>query len=125
MWAAESISTRSFPLDVENSTDPEEIAAKLERRGRQGTRMYDAVVAAADWLAKQEPSDKRKVIFVFSDGDDNASQISLQGAIAAVQRVQNSDHRGRSLGCRTQITRKSPEAVDDSYRRACVLLARQ
>ncbi len=77
-----------FPLAVENSTDPDEIANKLERRGRQGTRLFDALIAAADWLAKQDSPDKRKVIFVFSDGDDDASYASLQETIAALQRAQ-------------------------------------
>ena len=70
-----------FPLDVENSTNPDEVAAKLDRHGRQGTRLYDAVIATADWLAKQGSPDKRKVIFVFSDGDDDASNASLQETI--------------------------------------------
>ena len=34
-----------FPLDVENTTNPDEIAAKLARHGRQGTRLYDALIA--------------------------------------------------------------------------------
>jgi len=52
------------------------------------TRLYDALVSAAEWLAKQESSDKRKLIFVFSDGDDNASQTSLPETIAALQRAE-------------------------------------
>jgi Mg-chelatase subunit ChlD len=64
-------------LRSRNSTEPDEIAAKLARTGHHATRLYDALVSAAEWLAKQESSDKRKLIFVFSDGDDNASQTSL------------------------------------------------
>jgi hypothetical protein len=75
-----------FWLDLENSTDPEAISAKLIRRGRNGTKLFEAVVAASDWLA-EDPSDKRKAIFVFSDGDDNASQMTLQSTIAAVQKT--------------------------------------
>jgi Mg-chelatase subunit ChlD len=77
-----------FPLDVENSTNPDEIAAKLARHGRQGTRLYDALIAASDWLEKQDLSDKRKVIFVFSDGEDDASNANLQETIAALQKTQ-------------------------------------
>lgn len=75
-------------LDVENSTDPDAIVAKLVHQGRHGTALYEAVVAAARWLAKQQSSDTRKMIFVFSDGDDNASQMSLQSTIAAIQKAQ-------------------------------------
>jgi hypothetical protein len=64
-----------FLLDVENSTNPGEIAAKLVHQGRGGTNVGDTVVLAARWLAKQESSDRRKMIFVFSDWDDNASRL--------------------------------------------------
>jgi hypothetical protein len=77
--------SEEFWLEVENSTDPDELVAKLIHQGRHGTKLYEAVVEAARWLSKQEPSDKRKIIFVFSDGDDDASQISLQDAITTVQ----------------------------------------
>ena len=56
-------------------------------QGHHGTRLYDALVSSAEWLAKQSP-DERKFIFVFSDGDDNASQSSLPETIAALQRTQ-------------------------------------
>ena len=80
--------SEEFSLEVENSTEPDEIAAKLARTGHHATRLYDALVSAAEWLAKQESSDKRKLIFVFFDGDDNASQTSLPETIAALQRAQ-------------------------------------
>jgi Ca-activated chloride channel homolog len=79
--------SQEFFLDVENSTNPDHIAAKLIREGRHATALYEAVVAAARWLDKQEASDRRKVIIMFSDGDDNASQMSLQETIGAVQKV--------------------------------------
>jgi len=77
--------SEEYWLEVENSTDPDDLVAKLIHQGRHGTKLYEAVVEAAGWLSKQETSDKRKIIFVFSDGDDNASQISLQDAITTVQ----------------------------------------
>ena len=79
--------SEEFSLELENSTEPDEIAAKLARTGHHATRLYDALVSAAEWLAKQESSDKRKLIFVFSEGDDNASQTSLPETIAALQRA--------------------------------------
>jgi len=80
--------SEEFPREVENSTDPDEMTAKLARTGHHATRLYDALVSAAQWLAKQESSDKRKLIFAFSDGDHNASQTSLPETIAALQRAQ-------------------------------------
>ena len=79
---------QEFLLEVENSTDPDKIATKLARHGRGGTQLFDALILAADWLAKEESYDKRKAIFVFSDGDDDASQASLEETIAAIQKTQ-------------------------------------
>src|SRR5260370_7477736 len=87
MSAAWSISARSSPLRSRNSTEPDEIAAKLARTGHHATRLYDALVSAAEWLAKQESSDKRKLIFEFSEGDDNPSQTSLPETIEALQKT--------------------------------------
>jgi hypothetical protein len=79
--------SEEFSFEVENSTNPDAIVAKLVRQGHHATALYQAVVSAARWLDEQQSSDSRKIVFVFSDGDDNASQISLQDAIAAIQMV--------------------------------------
>jgi Ca-activated chloride channel family protein len=55
---------------------------KIESRG--GTALYDAVVATADHLKKNAKLDK-KVIFVVTDGEDNASTESLEQAIRRLQ----------------------------------------
>ena len=81
--------SEELSLELENSTEPDEIAAKLARTGHHTTRLYDALVSAAEWRAKQKSSDKRKWIFVFSDGDDNASQTTLPETIAALQKKRN------------------------------------
>jgi Ca-activated chloride channel homolog len=54
---------------------------KIEARG--GTALYDAVVASADHL-KSAKLDK-KVIFVVTDGEDNASSESLEQAVRRLQ----------------------------------------
>jgi len=54
---------------------------KIEARG--GTALYDAVVASADHL-KGAKLDK-KVIFVVTDGEDNASTESLEQAVRRLQ----------------------------------------
>src|SRR5438477_1175996 len=77
--------SEEFWLELENSTDPDQLTAKLIHQGHHATKLYEAIVEAARWLSNQEPSDKRKIIFVFSDGADDASQISLQDAITTVQ----------------------------------------
>jgi Ca-activated chloride channel family protein len=54
---------------------------KIEARG--GTALYDAVVASADHL-KGAKLDK-KVIFIVTDGEDNASSESLEQAVRRLQ----------------------------------------
>ena len=75
-------------LDLQNEKDPQKLAAKLVRNGRGGTALHDAVVSAANWLA-QEPDDPdfRKVMFLFCDGQDNASRLSLNQVDKALPRT--------------------------------------
>ena len=54
---------------------------KYETRG--GTALYDAVVASADYLKRNAQLEK-KVLFVVTDGDDNASSETLEQAVARV-----------------------------------------
>lgn len=54
---------------------------KIEARG--GTAMYDAVVASTDWLKRAKL--EKKVIFVVTDGEDNASTESLEQTIKRLQ----------------------------------------
>jgi len=49
-----------------------------------GTALYDAVIASADYLAKNGKQAKQ-VILIITDGDDNASSASLEQAIRRVQ----------------------------------------
>jgi len=51
-----------------------------------GTAIYDAVVASADYLAKNAKLPKQ-VLLLVTDGDDNASGSSLEDAIRRVQEL--------------------------------------
>jgi Ca-activated chloride channel family protein len=53
---------------------------------RGGTALYDAVVAAADHLVEQGTRPKQ-VLVVITDGDDNASTLSLEQTIHRVQEL--------------------------------------
>lgn len=55
---------------------------KIEARG--GTALYDAVVASADHL-KRNAKLERKVVFVVTDGEDNASREALEQAVRRLQ----------------------------------------
>jgi VWFA-related protein len=55
---------------------------KYETRG--GTALYDAIVASADELKKHGKLQK-KILFVVTDGEDDASRESLEQAVHALQ----------------------------------------
>jgi hypothetical protein len=74
-------------LDAQNEKDPAKLASKLDRTGLYST-LYDAIVASTQLLMKEPTSaDYRKVIFLFCDGTDNKSHISLEEAIRALQKA--------------------------------------
>ena len=58
-----------------------EALEKVEARG--GTALYDAVVASADQLKQSKL--QKKVLFVVTDGEDNASRESLEEAVKRLQ----------------------------------------
>jgi Ca-activated chloride channel homolog len=49
-----------------------------------GTALYDAVIAAADYL-KKNAKQQKQVLLIVTDGDDNASNATLETAIRRVQ----------------------------------------
>jgi VWFA-related protein len=58
-----------------------------------GTALYDAVIASADYLAKNAKRSKQ-VLLIITDGDDNASAATLE---ATIRRVQDLD--GPAIYC--------------------------
>ena len=58
-----------------------EALEKVETRG--GTALYDAVVASADHM-KRNAKLQKKVLFVVTDGEDNASRETLEQAVRRV-----------------------------------------
>ncbi len=55
---------------------------KVEARG--GTALYDAIVASSDYMMKNAKLQK-KVLFVVTDGEDNASRETLEEAVRRLQ----------------------------------------
>jgi Ca-activated chloride channel homolog len=71
-------------LDQDFTSNITKLQAALEHvDARGGTALYDAIVAASDYLAKSPL--QRKVLFVVTDGEDDASQQSLEEAVHRVQ----------------------------------------
>src|SRR5207244_12824843 len=65
-----------YYLDQEFTSDIKKLQAALEHvESRGGTALYDAIIASADYLMKSPL--QRKVIFVVTDGEDDASQEKI------------------------------------------------
>src|SRR5450631_985659 len=69
-----------YYLDQDFTGDVGKLKAALEKvEARGGTALYDAVVASADQLKQSEL--QKKVLFVVTDGEDNASRETLEQAV--------------------------------------------
>ncbi len=74
-----------YYLDQDYTSDLRKLGEALNKvESRGGTALYDAVVASAEHL-KKESKLQRKVLFVVTDGDDNASRESLEQAVRRLQ----------------------------------------
>ncbi len=74
-----------YYLDQDFTNDLLKLKEALEKiDARGGTALYDAVVASADQLRRSARLDKR-VLFVVTDGEDNASNETLEQAVKHLQ----------------------------------------
>jgi VWFA-related protein len=74
-----------YYLDQDFTNDLLKLKEALEKiDARGGTALRDALVASAEHL-KQDAKLERKVLFVVTDGDDNASRESLEDAVKQLQ----------------------------------------
>ena len=75
-------------LDQDFTSEVDRLQAGLAHLSLSGgTALYDTVVTAADKM-EQSASRPRKVLIVITDGDDNASKLTLDNAIHRVQDLQ-------------------------------------
>lgn len=73
-----------YYLDQDFTANINKMKAALEKiEARGGTAMYDAVVASSDWLKRSKL--EKRVIFVVTDGEDNASIGNLEQTIKRLQ----------------------------------------
>jgi Ca-activated chloride channel homolog len=73
-----------YYLDQDFTSDIRKLKQALEKvEARGGTALYDALVASADQLMHSKL--QKKVLFVVTDGEDNASRESLEQAVRRLQ----------------------------------------
>lgn len=73
-----------YYLDQDFTSDVGKLQTALEHvEARGGTALYDAIVASADYLMKATL--QRKVLFVVTDGEDDASQETLEQTVQRLQ----------------------------------------
>jgi Ca-activated chloride channel homolog len=74
-----------YYLDQDFTNDLLKLKEALEKiDARGGTALYEAAVASADHLKRNAKLDK-KVLFVVTDGEDNASRENLEQAVKQLQ----------------------------------------
>jgi VWFA-related protein len=74
-----------YYLDQDFTNDLLKLKEALEKiDAKGGTALYEAVVASADHL-KRDARLERKVLFVVTDGEDNASRETLEQAVRQLQ----------------------------------------
>src|SRR5579872_1202962 len=74
-----------YYLDQAFTNDINKLREALEKvEARGGTALYDAIVASSDYMKKNARLQK-KVLFVVTDGEDNASRESLEEAVRRLQ----------------------------------------
>jgi len=72
-------------IDTDFTSDIDKLRQGLDYiKSSGGTAIYDALVASADYLAKNAKHPKQ-VLLVVTDGEDNASSASLEQAIRRIQ----------------------------------------
>ena len=81
-FSDEAFIDQDFTSDL---TKLREGLAHIDSKG--GTALYDAVVASADQLAKGAKRPKQ-VLLIITDGEDNASSLTLEQTIRRVQQLQ-------------------------------------
>jgi Ca-activated chloride channel family protein len=72
-------------IDQDFTSDPAKLQQGLSYiKSSGGTAIYDALVASADYLAKNAKHPKQ-VLLIVTDGEDNASSATLETAIRRIQ----------------------------------------
>src|ERR1700722_15378226 len=73
-----------YYLDQAFTSDINKLREALEKvEARGGTALYDAIVASSDHL--KEAKLQKKILFVVTDGEDNASRDSLEETVRKLQ----------------------------------------
>jgi len=80
-----TIGERPFLIQARDSANKSAITVKSIQPTKQFTAFYDSVFAAAEYLQKNAPQNRRKVIVVISDGEDTNSE-RIRNAIQASYR---------------------------------------
>jgi Ca-activated chloride channel family protein len=84
-------------IQARDSADKSAIAIKSIQPTRQQTAFYDSVAIAANYLQKNTPQGRRKVIIVISDGDDTNSAGVIKAIFDAERKIVQSDISNKEL----------------------------
>jgi Ca-activated chloride channel homolog len=87
----DQMSLLEFATEVREITPFTARLSKIDRglgqlHGDWSTALYDAIVAASEWLGKNPERSPRRVLVLVSDGDDTASKANYSQALEAALR---------------------------------------
>jgi VWFA-related protein len=100
-------------LDAPFTKNQERMQDALQRiDSRRGTALYDATSSSLDYLEKDGKQDK-KVLLIITDGEDNASQGSLE---KLVRRLQGSNTIIFAIGLLSEEDRRSAKRAERAIR---------
>jgi Ca-activated chloride channel homolog len=113
-----------FVAPIQN--DWKQVSRRVKELKPNGeTALFDAVSIAAQWLA-QDPRPARHIIILVTDGEDNASKMTLDEAIAQVLRAETTvysvnvveDPLDNDAKNGVEILKKLSDATGGAYLRA-------
>jgi Ca-activated chloride channel family protein len=115
------------PTIVQPLTSADAASAKLQTIPAATTSVptafYDAVSFAADYLAKNAPGSRRRVILVISDGDDNFSAAVREQSVAEYDAQRKAEEAGGNQ--LTAVRAAARRDLQTRHQRAVVAVQRE
>lgn len=91
-----TIGENSLIVQARGSAEQSAIAVKSIAPTKQRTAFYDSVAAASDYLGKNTPEGRRKVIVVISDGEDTNSRGIIKADWETDRKVMSNNMTGEN-----------------------------
>ena len=117
-----TIGQRATLIQARDTAEKSILAIRSITPTKEQTAFYDSVRIAANYLEKNSPQGRRKVILVISDGEDTNSDGVLRAIWAAERKIAGWVTSGESVGLPTSCQGKTiAELIDELEQRLLAL----